>query len=155
VKSDFPKSQKILWYIPPKTGRTFGILNIQAFGGAAIMHKFNDNWDGIQRKQQINEEALGMKYFTDMDDLAKDIVEYAKTLKGKKNIGGFTPEQAALHQIAGALRQGHEQMLHFFDGLIYHLESIHKKTMSPSKHGNMEIMNSLSMVIRELKKYKK
>ena len=47
------------------------------------MHKFNDNWDGIQRKQQINEEALGMKYFTDMDDLAKDIVEYAKTLKGK------------------------------------------------------------------------
>jgi hypothetical protein len=108
-----------------------------------------------EEQQPLSEEALGMKYFTDMDDLAKDIVEYAKTLKGKKNIGGFTPEQAALHQIAGALRQGHEQMLHFFDGLIYHLESIHKKTMSPSKHGNMEIMNSLSMVIRELKKYKK
>lgn len=119
------------------------------------MHRFNDNWDGIQRKQQINEEALGMKYFTDMDDLAKDIVEYAKTLKGKKNIGGFTPEQAALHQIAGSLRQGHEQMLNFFDGLLYHLESIHRKSMSPSKHGNTEIMNDLSMVIRELKKYKK
>lgn len=121
------------------------------------MHRFNDNWDGVERnnKQPLNEEALGMKYFTDMDDLAKDIVEYAKTLKGKKNIGGFTPEQAALHQIAGSLRQGHEQMLNFFDGLLYHLESIHRKSMSPSKHGNTEIMNDLSMVIRELKKYKK
>ena len=123
--------------------------------GKVMMEEANLESQESQESQSLTEEALGMKYFTDMDDLAKDIVEYAKTLKGKKNIGGFTPEQAALHQIAGSLRQGHEQMLNFFDGLLYHLESIHRKSMSPSKHGNTEIMNDLSMVIRELKKYKK
>jgi hypothetical protein len=35
------------------------------------------------------------------------------------------------------------------------LEDIHKKSMSPSKHGNMEIMRDLGKVISELKKYKK
>ena len=123
--------------------------------GSVMTEEANLESQESQESQSLTEEALGMKYFTDMDDLAKDIVEYAKTLKGKKNIGGFTPEQAALHQIAGSLRQGHEQMLNFFDGLLYHLESIHRKSMSPSKHGNTEIMNDLSMVIRELKKYKK
>lgn len=108
-----------------------------------------------QESQPLTEEVLEMKYWTDMSIFAKDIVAYAKTLKGKKNLGGFTPEQVTLHQIAGALRLGHEQMQQFFDGLLYHLEDIHKKTMSPSKHGNMEIMRDLGKVINELKKYKK
>jgi len=48
-----------------------------------------------------------------------------------------------------------EGMQEFFDGLLMHLERIHKKAMSPSRHGNMEIMRDLETVIRELKKYKK
>ena len=109
------------------------------------MHRFNDNWDGVERKQSLNEEVLEMKYWTDMSIFAKDIIAYARTLKGKKNLGGFTPEQTTLHQIAGALHQGHEQMQHFFNGLIYHLEGVQKSGK----------VSDLSMVIRELKKYKK
>ena len=106
-------------------------------------------------EQSLTEEVLSMKHFTDMGDLAKDIVAYAKDLKGKKNIGGFTPEQTTLHQIAGALRQAHQQQQDFFKGLMYSLEAIHKKSMSPSQHGNMEILRDLSTVMRELKKYQK
>jgi len=116
--------------------------------------KQGKNADIMTAKDDAIKEST-MSHFTELDKAAKDIIAVSKTLKGKKNIGGFTPEQAALHQIAGSLRQGHEQMLNFFDGLLYHLESIHRKSMSPSKHGNTEIMNDLSMVIRELKKYKK
>lgn len=104
----------------------------------------------------IKESTIStMKHFTDMGDLAKDIVAHAKDLKGKKNLGGFTPEQVTLHQIAGALRQAHQQQQDFFKGLMYSLEAIHKKSMSPSQHGNMEIMRDIQTVIRELKKYQK
>jgi len=101
-------------------------------------------------------EVLAMQHFTDTSDFAKDIMAHAKTLKGgKKNIGGFTDEQATLYQIAGALMQSHSQQQDFLKGLIWMLEDIHKKSMSPSKHGNMEIMRDLGKVISELKKYKK
>jgi len=105
--------------------------------------------------QSLN-EVLTMQHFTDTSDFAKDIMAYARTLKGgKKNIGGFTDQQATLYQIAGALMQSHSQQQDFLKGLIGMLEDIHKKTMSPSKHGNMEIMRDLGKVINELKKYKK
>ena len=60
-----------------------------------------------------------------------------------------------LKQVAGSLMLAHRQQQDFVDGLLYHLEGIHKKAMSPSKHGNMEIMRDIGNVIRELKKYKK
>lgn len=96
-----------------------------------------------------------MTHFTELDKAAKDIIAVSKTLKGKKNIGGFTPEQAELVTIAHALVMEGHRMQDFFKGLIYHLEAVHKKAMSPSKHGNMEIMRDIQTVIRELKKYQK
>lgn len=120
------------------------------------MHRFNDNWDGVERKQPLNEEVLSMKHFTEMGVLAKDIMAYAKTLKGKKNIGGFTPEQATLFQIAGTLQQAHRQQQDFLDGLIYSLEGLQK--MGGSSGGNIltpvKMKDELSNIIRELKKYK-
>lgn len=121
------------------------------------MHSFNENWDGIQRsnkqqQQRLNEET-SMKHFTEMDKAAKDLIDIAKRLKGKKNIGGFTDEQAEIIMVANALIREHRRMKDFFNGVIYHIEGVHKKVMSPSKHGNMEIMRDLSEIIRELKKY--
>ena len=60
-----------------------------------------------------------------------------------------------LKQISGSLMLAHQQNQDFVQGLLYHLEGIHKKSMSPSKHGNTEIMRDLGKVISELKKYKK
>ena len=119
------------------------------------MQSFNENWDGIQRsnKQQRLNEDTSMKHFTEMDKAAKDLIDIAKRLKGKKNIGGFTDEQAEIIMVANALIREHRRMKDFFDGVIYHIEGVHKKVMSPSKHGNMEIMRDLSEIIRELKKY--
>jgi hypothetical protein len=119
---------------------------------------FNDNWDGIRRNNQqpLNEE-LEMKHFTDMADFSREIMAHAKDMKGtgKKDISGFTPAQRSLYQIANSLVLASYEQQNFLKGLLYHLEGIHKKTMSPSKHGNMEIMRDLETVIRELKKYKK
>jgi hypothetical protein len=245
------------------------MLNIQAFGGAAIMHKFNDNWDGIQKihieealqttigkyrftpftegsikgwtisiqgkgqvgyieepakkntkttyspykvyrtkdatspwelkmsalpgtetriisnkeirfapRQLLKAIAMWMDkhgsvmteeaqmyshaetvseavdvnldgYWTDIDKMAENIRKGSMIVKTMKDAQSF------LLQIAGSLKIKHGQTRDFLDGLLFHLESIHRKSMSPSKHGNMEIMNDLSMVIRELKKYKK
>jgi hypothetical protein len=128
------------------------------------MKAFRENWDGIQRNggnakkplpQQPLTEASSMKHFTELSNAAKDIIAVSKTLKGKKNLGGFTPEQAELVTIAHSLAMEDHRMQDFFKGLIFSLEAVHKKAMSPSKHGNMEIMNDLSKVIRELKKYQK
>jgi len=63
----------------------------------------------VEGAETLN-EVLAMQHFTDTSDFAKDIMAHAKTLKGgKKNIGGFTDEQATLYQIAGALMQSHSQ----------------------------------------------
>jgi hypothetical protein len=63
--------------------------------------------------------------------------------------------QNYLSQIAESLAIAHRQQQDFLQGLIFHLEGLHKKVMSPSKHGNMEIMKDLEFMIRELKTYKK
>lgn len=110
----------------------------------------------IPESQPLTEEVLSMKHFTEMGVLAKDIMAYAKTLKGKKNIGGFTPEQATLFQIAGTLHQAHQQQQDFLKGLIYSLEGLQK--MGGSSGGNIltsvKMKDELSNIIRELKKYK-
>ena len=124
--------------------------------GSVMTEEANlESQESQPQSQPLTEEVLSMNHFTEMGIFAKDIVAYAKTLKGKKNLGGFTPEQVTLHQIAGALRQAHQQQQDFLKGLLYHLEGIHKKSMSPSQHGNMEILRDLSTVMRELKKYQK
>jgi hypothetical protein len=102
----------------------------------------------------LNEET-SMTHFTEIDKAAKDLIDISKRLKGKKNIGGFTDEQAEVIMVANALIREHRRMKDFFDGLLYHLEGIHKKAMSPSKQGNTEIMQDLTQIIRELKNYKK
>ena len=104
--------------------------------------------------QRLNEET-SMTHFTEMDKAAKDLIDISKRLKGKKNIGGFTDEQAEIIMVANALIREHRRMKDFFNGVIYHIEGVHKKVMSPSRHGNMEILNDLSDTIRELKKYQK
>jgi SpoVK/Ycf46/Vps4 family AAA+-type ATPase len=96
--------------------------------------------------QSLTEEVLAMKHFTEMGDLAKDIMAYAKDLKGgKKNLGGFTPEQATLYQIAGTLHQAHHQQQDFLKGLIHSLEGVQMR----------DKVSELSNIIRELRKYKK
>jgi hypothetical protein len=135
------------------------------------MQSFNENWDGIQRsKQQSTNEAfhsftpkggkqgsqMGMQHFTDMDELSKKISAHAKGMKPNPNLGGTNAEaRGTLLSIAETLLNAHRQQQDFMKGLLYHLEGVHKKTMSPSRHGNMEILNDLSDIIRELKKYQK
>jgi hypothetical protein len=135
------------------------------------MQSFNENWDGIQRsKQQSTNEAfhsftpmggkqgsqMGMQHFTDMDELSKKISAHAKGMKPNSNLGGTNAEaRGTLLSIAETLLNAHRQQQDFMKGLLYHLEGVHKKTMSPSRHVNMEILNDLSDIIRELKKYQK
>jgi hypothetical protein len=118
--------------------------------------KFNENWDGIVRKtakKTMTEEVQGLKedtmrHFTELDKAAKDVMAIRKKLKGQK-IGD------ELDRIILSLSVEHQRVQDFIGGLISHLQDIHKKSMSPSKHGNMEIMRDLEFVIRELKKYQK
>ena len=87
--------------------------------------------------------------YIELDDFSNEIRKTAdKTMK-------TADMKIYLKQVAGSLMLAHRQKQDFVDGLIYHLEGIHKKSMSPSKHGNMEIMRDIGNVIRELKKYKK
>jgi hypothetical protein len=116
--------------------------------------KQGKNADIMTAKDDAIKEST-MTHFTELDKAAKDIIAVSKTLKGKKNLGGFTPEQAELVTIAHALVMEGHRMQDFFKGLIYNLEAVHKKAMSPSKHGNMEIMRDIQTVIRELKKYQR
>jgi hypothetical protein len=108
---------------------------------------FNDNWDGIQRNN-TQPQPLNEGYF-ELDDMADNIRKTADKPMKSGEVSTY------LKQIAGSLRLAHQQNQDFLQGLLFHLEGIHKKTMSPSKHGNMEIMRDLETVIRELKKYKK
>jgi hypothetical protein len=109
---------------------------------------------GMSEEAQPVTEETSMTHFTELDKAAKDLIGISKRLKGKKNIGGFTDEQAEVIMVANALIREHRRMKDFFDGLIYHIEGVHKKAMSPSKQGNTEILQDLAQIIRELKKYK-
>lgn len=104
-----------------------------------------------KRNNTINEAADLGRYWTDLDDMATNIQKETKNVAwvGKFDVHSY------LLQIVGSLRQKHAQQRDFLQGLIYSLEAVHKKTSAPSKHGNMEILNDLSTVIRELKKYQK
>jgi hypothetical protein len=97
----------------------------------------------VDGAQPLNEE-----YF-ELDDMADNIRKTADKPMKSSEVSTY------LKQIAGSLRLAHQQNQDFLKGLLYHLEGIHKKSGSPSKHGNMEIMRDLQTVIRELKKYKK
>jgi hypothetical protein len=111
------------------------------------MTRYNDNWDGIERNKPLQEAADLDGYWTDIDKMAENIRKESTTVKTMKDA------QSYLLQIAGSLKIKHGQQREFLKGLLYHLEGVHKKVMSPSKHGNMEIMRDLEMIIRELKKY--
>lgn len=115
------------------------------------MKAFNENWDGVKRNNTINEAADLGRYWTDLDDMAANIQKATKNVAwtGKFDVHSY------LLQIVGSLKQKHAQQRDFLQGLIFSLEAVHKKTASPSKHGNVEILNDLSTVIRELKKYQK
>ena len=115
------------------------------------MKAFNENWDGVKRNNTINESADLGRYWTDLDDMAANIQKATKNVAwtGKFDVYSY------LLQIVGSLKQKHGQQREFLQGLIFSLEAVHKKAMSPSKHGNMEILNDLSKVISELKKYQK
>jgi hypothetical protein len=155
-------------------GRVIGetLNNGHAKRRTMAMQSFNENWDGIQRsKQQSTNEAfhsftpkggkqgsqMNMQHFTDMDELSKKISAHAKDMKSfNPNLGGTNAEaRGTLLNIAETLLNAHRQQQDFMKGLIYHIEGVHKKVMSPSRHGNMEILNDLSDIIRELKKYQK
>ena len=110
-------------------------------------------WMDKHGTKAMTEEAQGleedtMRHFTELDKAAKDVMEIRKKLRGQK-IGN------ELDRIILSLTVEHQRVQDFIGGLISHLQDIHKKSMSPSKHGNMEIMRDLEFVIRELKKYKK
>jgi hypothetical protein len=106
----------------------------------------------IRKEETLVSEAADLgRYWTDLDDMATNI---QKATTNVAWVGKFDVHSYLL-QIVGSLRQKHAQQRDFLQGLIYSLEAVHKKTMSPSKHGNMEIMKDLSTVIRELKKYQK
>ena len=104
-------------------------------------------------KEGDAEISEAMTHFTDLDKAAKDIVDIVKAMP--KNAVGYSPVQADLLKVANSLYLENNRMKDFFDGLIMSLEAINRKVGSPSKHGNMEIMREMDMVIRELKKYKK
>jgi hypothetical protein len=97
--------------------------------------------------ETVSEAADLDGYWTDIDKMAENIRKESMNVKKMKDA------QSYLLQIAGSLKIKHSQQREFLKGLIYHLEGVHKLLMSPSKHGNMEIMRELEMVIRELKKY--
>ena len=104
-------------------------------------------------KEGDAEISEAMNHFTELDKAAKDIVDIVKAMP--KNAVGYSPMQADLLKVANSLYLENNRMKDFFDGLIMTLEGINRKVGSPSKHGNMEIMREMDMVIRELKKYKK
>jgi hypothetical protein len=110
------------------------------------MQSFNENWDGIVRK---TEQPINEGHYIELDDMAVNVRKTAeKTMK-------VSDMQSYLKQISGSLQIAHRQKQDFVQGLLFHLEGVHKKVMSPSRHGNMEILNDLSDIIRELKKYQK
>jgi len=109
--------------------------------------------DDPVRESTMSESAnpdLG-RYWTDLDVMAANIQKEKSKVAwvGKFDVASY------LLQIVGSLKQKHAQQRDFLQGLIYSLEAIHKKAMSPSKHGNMELMRDMETVIRELKKYQK
>lgn len=116
-------------------------------------------WMDKHGTKAMTEEVQGLqenmiKHFTDLGDFAKNVNHNAVLLRKKDRLK-TSDVQNYLLQIAGSLNIAHGQQQDFLQGLIFHLEGLHKKVMSPSKHGNMEIMKDLEFMIRELKTYKK
>lgn len=106
------------------------------------------------KKEEAETEApviseSSMQHWTQLDKAANDIVKIVKSMPKQKV--GYSPVQAQLLQVANSLYLQDKQVQYFMDGLVMSLEGIFKKTSSPSKHGNMEILNDISKVIRELK----
>jgi hypothetical protein len=129
-------------------GRVIGetLNNGHAKRRTMAMQSFNENWDGIVRK---TEQPINEGHYIELDDMAVNVRKTAeKTMK-------VSDMQSYLKQISGSLQIAHRQKQDFVQGLLFHLEGVHKKVMSPSRHGNMEILNDLSDIIRELKKYQK
>lgn len=114
--------------------------------------KQGKNADIMTAKDDAIKEST-MTHFTELDKAAKDIVGIVKAMP--KKAVGYSSMQADLLKVANSLYTEDRRMKDFFEGLIYHLEAVHKKAMSPSKHGNMEIMRDIQTVITELKKYQK
>ena len=114
--------------------------------------KQGKNADIMTAKDDAIKEST-MTHFTELDKAAKDIVGIVKAMP--KKAVGYSSMQADLLKVANSLYTEDRRMKDFFEGLIYNLEAIHKKAMSPSKHGNMEIMRDIQTVIRELKKYQR
>ena len=124
---------------------------------AAAAQRLNEAFHSFTPMGGKQGSQMGMKHFTDMDELSKKISAHAKGMKSfNPNLGGTNAEaRGTLLNIAETLLNAHRQQQDFMKGLIYHIEGVHKKVMSPSRHGNMEILNDLSDIIRELKKYQK
>lgn len=131
------------------TKKDFDIL--QAIRREAEKKKSSKSEETVKEGDAEISEA--MNHFTELDKAAKDIVDIVKAMP--KNAVGYSPVQADLLKVANSLYLENNRMKDFFDGLIMSLEGINRKVGSPSKHGNMEIMREMDMVIRELKKYKK
>ena len=114
---------------------------------------FNDNWDGIRRnkQQRLDESRPLNEEYIELEDLARNIRTMSDTVKNKSypNISSY------LKQLAGSLMIAHRQQQDFYDGVIYSIDGVRKMLMNPSRHGNMEILKELDIIIRELKKYKK
>ena len=114
--------------------------------------KQGKNADIMTAKDDAIKEST-MTHFTELDKAAKDIVGIVKAMP--KKAVGYSSMQADLLKVANSLYTENSRMKDFFEGLLYNLEAVHKKAMSPSKHGNMEIMRDIQTVIRELKKYQR
>jgi len=108
--------------------------------------KKKDKKESVKEVEEATNQAPRLPHFTDLKDFAANVRKTAMTVKSSdmKNY---------LLQVSGSLAHAGQQQAYFFEGLISSLEDIRRKTMSPSKHGNMEILKDLEMVIKELKKY--
>jgi len=103
--------------------------------------------------QRLDESRPLNEEYIELEDVARNIRIMSDTVKNKS----LYPSDISsyLKQLAGSLQIAHRQQQDFYDGVIYHLDGVRKKLMSPSRHGNMEILKELEEIIRELKKYKK
>lgn len=101
------------------------------------------------KESTVSEAANFGDHWTDLDKMAENILKEKSKVAwvGKFDVASY------LVQIAGSLKKKHGQQNDFLDGLLIHLEGVHRKLMSPSKHGNIEIMHDLAKIILELKKY--
>lgn len=112
------------------------------------MKPFNENWDGIDRSGNLNENVgirlgdVGIKHWTNLDLAAKQVNDMSKGPIGKT----LQPKLAAM---ARSLTLVASQQDSFLQGLIGELDAIKRSS------NDMKTRTDLDRTITELKKYQK